>query len=50
MNSCRNERNIETGNYPIVEIKMILIQPEYLCLMGIRKREYLMEIQKLEYE
>jgi len=30
MNSCRNERNIETGNYPIVEIKMILIQPVYL--------------------
>jgi len=28
MNSCRNERNIETENYPIVETKMILIQPE----------------------
>jgi len=36
MNSCRNERNIETGNYPIVEIKMILIQPVKEALYKIK--------------
>ena len=27
MNSCLNERNIEMKYYPIVEFKMVLIQP-----------------------
>jgi hypothetical protein len=27
MNSCQNERNIEMRYYPIVEFKMVLIQP-----------------------
>ena len=30
MNSCQNERNIEMGYYPIVEIKMVLRQPDYI--------------------
>jgi len=28
MNFCQNERNIKMRYYPIVEIEMVLIQPE----------------------
>jgi hypothetical protein len=32
MNSCQNEINIEMRYYPIVEIKMVLRQPDKLFL------------------
>jgi hypothetical protein len=36
MNSCQNERNIKMRYYPIVEIEMVLIQPEYITLVAVK--------------